>query len=72
MELEHRRYFRCDVDLPVRFRNSLGQSFTASMKNVSEGGLAIKLVDPVKLEGVVIVEFDFQASSHRRFMRKWM
>ncbi len=24
MELEHRRYFRCDVDLPVRFRNSLG------------------------------------------------
>ena len=25
MEREHRRYFRYDVDLPVRFRNPLGQ-----------------------------------------------
>ncbi|HEY6763876.1 MAG TPA: PilZ domain-containing protein [Candidatus Sulfotelmatobacter sp.] len=58
MEREHRRYFRYDVDLPVRFRNPLGQSFTAQMQNVSEGGLAIKLIDPVRLKGVVIVEFE--------------
>ncbi len=32
MEREHRRYFRYDVDLPVRFRNPLGQSFTARIQ----------------------------------------
>jgi CheY-like chemotaxis protein len=59
MEREHRRYFRYDVDLPVRFQNPLGQSFPARMKNISEGGLAIQLMDPVKLQGVLAVEFDF-------------
>jgi|SRR5580658_100038 CheY-like chemotaxis protein len=58
MEREHRRYFRYDVDLPVRFQNPLGQSFAARMKNVSEGGLAIQLIDPVRLKGVVMVEFE--------------
>jgi len=58
MEREHRRYFRYDIDLPVRFRNQLGQSFTVRMKNVSEGGLAIKLANPVQLEGVVTLEFE--------------
>src|SRR5271163_2236783 len=58
MEREHRRYFRYDVDLPVRFQNPLGQFFTARMKNISEGGLAIKLIDPVKLQGVLVVEFE--------------
>jgi len=58
MEREHRRYFRYDVDLPVRFQNPLGQFFTARMKNISEGGLAIKPIDPVKLQGVLVVEFE--------------
>jgi DNA-binding NarL/FixJ family response regulator len=58
MEREHRRYFRYKVKLPVRFRNQLGQSFTATMKNVSEGGMAIKRVDPARLNGVVTVEFE--------------
>ena len=70
MEREHRRYFRYDVDLPVRFRNPLGQSFTASMKNVSEDGLAIKLVDPVRLEGVVIVEFELPSVEPQTFRAK--
>jgi len=70
MEREHRRYFRYDVDLPVRFRNSLGPSFTARMKNVSEGGLAIKLVDPVRLEGVVIVEFELPSVEPQTFHAK--
>ncbi len=70
MEREHRRYFRYDVDLPVRFRNPLGQSFTASMKNVSEGGLAIKLVDLVRLKGVVLVEFELPSVEEQTFHAK--
>lgn len=70
MEREHRRYFRYDVDLPVRFRNPLGPSFTARMKNVSEGGLAIKLVNPVRLQGVVIVEFEIPSVESQTFHAK--
>jgi CheY-like chemotaxis protein len=70
MEREHRRYFRYDVDLPVRFQNPLGQSFNARMQNVSEGGLAIKLIDPVKLQGVVIVEFELPSVEPQGFHAK--
>jgi CheY-like chemotaxis protein len=70
MEREHRRYFRYGVDLPVRFQNPLGQSFTANMKNVSEGGLAIKLVDPAKLKGVVVVEFELPSIEPQTFHAK--
>jgi CheY-like chemotaxis protein len=70
MEREHRRYFRYDVDLPVRFRNPLGQCFTARMKNVSEGGVAISLVDPVRLTGVVIVEFELPSIEPQAFHAK--
>jgi CheY-like chemotaxis protein len=70
MEREHRRYFRYDVDLPVRFQNHVGQSFTARMKNISEGGLAIKLVDPVKLAGVVVVEFELPSVEPQTFHAK--
>ena len=70
MEREHRRYFRYEVDLPVRFRNPLGQSFTARMQNVSEGGLAIRLIDPVRLEGVVIVEFELPTVELQAFHAK--
>jgi CheY-like chemotaxis protein len=70
MEREHRRYFRYDVDLPVRFQNPLGQSFPATMKNVSEGGMAIKLVDPIKLKGVVIVEFELPSIEPQTFHAK--
>jgi CheY-like chemotaxis protein len=70
MEREHRRYFRYDVDLPVRFRNPLGQSFNARMQNVSEGGLAIRLVDPVKLNGVVTVEFELPSVEPQPFQAK--
>ena len=67
MEREHRRYFRYDVDLPVRFRNHLGQSFTARIKNVSEGGLAVRLVDPVQLKGVVTMEFELPSVTPQLF-----
>src|SRR5260370_27439552 len=70
MEREHRRYFRYDVDLRVRFRNPLGQSFTASMKNVSERGLAINLIDPLRLKGLVIVEFELPSAEPQTFHAK--
>ena len=65
MEREHRRYFRYQVDLPVRFRDTLEQSFVrGSMQNISEGGLAIKL------KGVVIVEFDLPSVEPQLFHGK--
>jgi CheY-like chemotaxis protein len=70
MEREHRRYFRYDINLPVRFQNHLGQSFSTTMMNVSEGGMAIKLVDPVQLKGVVPVELDIPSVEPRAFRAK--
>lgn len=71
MEREHRRYFRYQVHLPVRFRDPLQQDFlSASIQNISEGGLAIKLADPVKLKGVVIVEFDLPSVEPQLFHGK--
>ena len=70
MEREHRRYFRYDIDLPVRFQNHLGHSFTTRMRNVSEGGMAIKLVDPVHLKGVVPVDFDIPSVEPKPFHAK--
>jgi CheY-like chemotaxis protein len=70
MEREHQRYFRYHVDLPVRFRNTLGESMNARMKNISEDGLAISLVDPVKLHGVVNVEFELPSIEPQVFRAK--
>jgi|HubBroStandDraft_6_1064221.scaffolds.fasta_scaffold00051_26 CheY-like chemotaxis protein len=70
MKREHRRYFRYDVDLPVRFQNPLGETCTARMKNVSEGGCAIKLIDPVRLKGVVTVEFELPSVEPQLFHAK--
>jgi hypothetical protein len=70
MEREHRRYFRYEIDLPVRFQNHLGQSFSATMKNVSEGGMAVRLVAPTRLEGVIPVEFDIPSVTPQPFHAK--
>jgi CheY-like chemotaxis protein len=70
MEREHQRYFRYDVDLPVVFRTTLGQSLSARMKNISEDGLAISLIDPVKLHGVVSVEFEVPSLDPQVFRAK--
>jgi hypothetical protein len=40
------------------------------MKNISEGGMAIKLVDPVRLKGVVPVEFDIPSIEPQAFHAK--
>jgi DNA-binding NarL/FixJ family response regulator len=70
MEREHRRYFRYEVDLPVQLRNHDGQTLSAKMKNVSEGGLAIKLVDPRRCAGLVTVEFKTPGANSESFQAK--
>lgn len=70
MEREHSRYFRYDVDLPVQSSNRQGQTFSARMKNISEGGLAVKLANPVKLDGVVKVEFEVPSIDQQVFSAK--
>src|SRR5712692_6835929 len=57
MEREHRRYFRHEIDLPVELRSYTGQCCLAKMLNVSEGGFAIHIRDPLA-EGVLSVQFD--------------
>jgi CheY-like chemotaxis protein len=70
MEREHRRYFRYYIELQVRFQNHLGQSFNTTMNNVSEGGMAVKLVDPVHLKGVVPLDFDIPSIEPQAFRAK--
>jgi CheY-like chemotaxis protein len=70
MQREHRRYFRFAVDLPVRFSDSQGKSFTARIRNLSEGGLAIKLNDPVRLTGVILLDFDLPSVAPQPFHGK--
>jgi CheY-like chemotaxis protein len=70
MEREHRRYFRYDVELPVLLRDHDGQTFRARMKNVSEGGLAIQPIDPVRHEGVINVEFELPSVEPEVFRAK--
>jgi CheY-like chemotaxis protein len=70
MEREHRRYFRYEVDLPVRLQNQAAQVFRGRMKNLSEGGLAIQFIDPVKLEGVVEVQFELPSVNPQTFRAK--
>lgn len=70
MEREHRRYFRYDVDLAAQFHNHQGQSFSTRVKNVSECGLAVQLIDPFRLEGVVVVEFEVPSLDPHGFRAK--
>jgi hypothetical protein len=70
MEREHRRYFRYEADLLVRLRSHDGQPVRAKMKNVSEGGLAIQLVNPVGLEGVINMEFEIPSVEPQLFRAK--
>jgi len=70
MEREHRRYFRYEVELPIRFRSPLGPALSAKIKNVSEGGMAIQLADPLRLDGVINVEFDIPRVEAQPFHAK--
>jgi len=66
MEREHRRYFRHEIDLPVKLQLHTGQSFLAKMLNVSEGGFAILISEPLP-EGVLSVQFDLPSIDPENF-----
>jgi len=70
MEREHRRYFRYEVALPVRLLNHAGHSFITKMRNVSEDGLATRLIDPTSLDGIVVVEFEIPEKPQPTFRAK--
>jgi PilZ domain len=40
------------------------------MQNVSEGGLAIKLIDPLRIKGVLTVEFEIPSVEPQAFHAK--
>lgn len=58
MEREHRRYFRFTVNVPVRIYCGEEQCGEGTMLNLSEGGLALRLVPGSKSEGTVRVSFE--------------
>jgi len=70
MEREHRRYFRYEADLPVRLWEPEGQPFSAKVKNVSEGGLAVKTDALVRLEGLVRLQFELPCIEPQAFHAK--
>jgi CheY-like chemotaxis protein len=57
MEREHRRYFRFEVDLPVRVCDGEDRWVEGRMRNISEGGLALRLPGGCAPQGTVRVEF---------------
>src|SRR5207249_298890 len=66
MEREHRRYFRHEIDVPVKLQLHTGQSFLAKMLNVSEGGFAIQISKPLP-ESVLSVQFDLPSIEPEKF-----
>jgi ActR/RegA family two-component response regulator len=70
MEREHRRYFRHKVDLAIELSCSSGETLTAKMMNVSEGGLAVTHFGPAVVEGTVAVEFGLPGTSAQIFQAK--
>jgi ActR/RegA family two-component response regulator len=66
MEREHRRYFRHEIDLPVELQVYTGQCFRAKMLNVSEGGFAVRIAEPLG-DGVLSVRFDLPSIEPTKF-----
>lgn len=58
MEREHRRYFRFNVNLPVKVYRDEEEYAQGSMLNLSEGGLALRLTPGQSIEGSVRVSFE--------------
>jgi ActR/RegA family two-component response regulator len=57
LERERRRYFRHPLNLPVRLTDAGGEQH-ARMTNLSEGGMAVRLVRPLRHSTVVDFEFE--------------
>jgi hypothetical protein len=57
MEAEHRRYFRFELALDAEVIRRDGTSISAQILNVSDGGLALRLLDRAHLHGSVTLRF---------------
>jgi len=51
MVRERRRYYRHPVDMPLRISFPPVQELTATVTNVSEGGMAIRIIGKLPKEG---------------------
>jgi DNA-binding response OmpR family regulator len=57
MEAEHRRYFRFELSLDAEVVRRDGTTISAQILNVSDGGLALRLLDRAHLHGSVTLRF---------------
>lgn len=57
MEAEHRRYFRYELALDAEVIRRDGTTISAQILNVSDGGLALRLLDRAHLHGSVTLRF---------------
>jgi ActR/RegA family two-component response regulator len=57
MESEHRRYFRYQLTLDAELIGRDGNIIPAQIFNVSDGGLALRLLDHADLHGAVTIRF---------------
>lgn len=57
MESEHRRYFRYQLTLEAEVVRRAGRVVPAQILNVSDGGLAIRLLDRGRLHSAVTIRF---------------
>ena len=57
MESEHRRYFRYQVTVDAEVVRRDGRVIAAQILNVSDGGLALRLLEQAHLDGSVTIRF---------------
>jgi hypothetical protein len=57
MESEHRRYFRYQVTVDAEVVGRDSRIIAAQIMNVSEGGLALRLLEQAHLDGSVTIRF---------------
>ena len=63
MVRERRRYYRHPVDMPLRISFPPVQELTATVTNVSEGGMAIRIIGKLPKEGPAQFRFTLPNSS---------
>lgn len=65
MESEHRRYFRYQLTLEAEVIRRDGKVIPAQILNVSDGGLAMRLLDRARLHGAVTVRFSIPGTENK-------
>ena len=63
MVRERRRYYRHPLDMPLRVRISDSQELTATATNISEGGMAIRVIGKLAKDAKIHVRFTLPETS---------